>query len=184
MAAKESHLWADSYQQELQDAKEIFQIQSNIAESIAKELKAVITPEEKRLVEKLPTDNLKAYEAYLKGQFYLNKFTPEAFDSAMQYFELAKEIDPGYALAYTGICDVWTYRQQMGLVTAAEGNLKSMVAVMKAYELDSNNAVVHSSLAVKKPGECSTGKVENQVLENPFHSIPIMLWRMQCILIF
>jgi len=150
MAAKESHLWGDSYQQELQDAKDIFLIQSHIAESIAKELKAVMTPQEKQLIEKLPTDNLIAYEAYLKGQFYLNKFTPADLDSAMQYFELAKELDPDYALAYTGICDVWAYRQQWGLVTLAEGNPKSMEALMKAYALDSNNAVVQYSLAHKK----------------------------------
>jgi TolB-like protein len=149
-AAKERHLWGKSFQQELPQASDYFQLQSDIAQQIAKELNATITPQEKRFIEKLPTDNLEAYEAYLKGQFYLNKFTPDALDSAMQYFNLAKEIDPDYALAYTGICDVWSYRQQWGLVSPAEGNPKSMEAVMRAYALDSNNAIVQYTLAGKK----------------------------------
>jgi TolB-like protein/tetratricopeptide (TPR) repeat protein len=149
-AAKEGHLWGNSFERELYSVTEIFDLQRQISETIASELKAVITPEEKRLIEKRPTDNLEAYEAYLKGQFYLTRFTPEALDSAMRYFELAKENDPEYALAYSGICDVWAYRQQWGLVTPSEGNPKAMEAIMKAYMLDSSNAVVLSSLAGKK----------------------------------
>jgi TolB-like protein len=150
MAAKETHLWGESFQKNIKSAEDIFGIQTQIAETIATELKAVITPQEKQIIEKIPTVNLEAYEAYLKGQFYLNKFTPSDLDSAMQNFELAKELDPNYALAYTGICDVWAYRQQWGLVTPAEGNPKSMEAVMRAYALDSNNAVVLYTLAGKK----------------------------------
>ena len=147
---RERHLMGKSFRQKLESASTFFNIQSDVAQSIASELNATITPQEKRLIEKLPTDNLDAYEAYLKGLFYLNKVTPDALDSAMHYFELAKEIDPGYALAYTGICNVWLYRQQMGFIKPSEGNPKSMEAVMKAYSLDSNNAVVQYTLANKK----------------------------------
>jgi TolB-like protein len=70
MAEQESHLWGESYQQRLSEAEDIFRIQSEVAESIAKELRAVITPEEKDLIEKVPTNELEAYDAYLKGQFY------------------------------------------------------------------------------------------------------------------
>jgi len=147
---KERHLMGRSFRQKLESANTFFNIQNLVAQSIASELNANITPQEKKLIAKLPTDNLEAYEAWLKGQFYLNKFTPSDLDSAMQYFELAKRIDPGYALAYTGICDVWSYRQQWGLVSPAEGNPKSMEALMKAYDLDSNNAVVQYTLAGKK----------------------------------
>lgn len=147
---REKHLMGSSFRQKLESANTFFNIQSIVAQNIASELNAKITPQEKKLIEKLPTDNLEAYEAYLKGQFYLNKFTPDALDSAMVYFEHAKQIDPNYALAYTGICDVWSYRQQWGLVIPSEGNPKSMEAVMKAYALDSNNAVVQYTLAGKK----------------------------------
>jgi TolB-like protein/predicted nucleic acid-binding Zn ribbon protein len=147
---RERHLMGSSFRQKLESANAFFNLQSLVAQGIASELNAKITPLEKKLIEKLPTDNLESYEAWLKGQFYLNKFTPGDLDSAMEYFEHAKQIDPNYALAYTGICDVWSYRQQWGLVTPAEGNSKSMEAVMKAYALDSNNAVVQYTLAGKK----------------------------------
>ena len=149
-ALKESHIWSKSYEQENPEAKDYFSIQSQVAQTIATQLEAVITTKEKKLIEKKPTENLEAYKAYLKGQYYLNKFTPADLDSAMHYFELAKNIDNDYALAFTGICDVWEYRQQSGLISPAEGNPKSMEAVMRAYDLDSNNAVVQYTLAGKK----------------------------------
>jgi TolB-like protein len=152
-AAKESHLWAKSFDQEIQDAKYIFRIQSEIAQSIASELEAVLMPHEKKLIEKIPTDNLEAYEAYLKGQFYLYKTNSPDYnvlDSAMKYFEKAKDIDPTYAQAYAGICDVWAFKQQGLVVSAAEGNAKSMAALMKAIELDSTISEVQYSLAHKK----------------------------------
>jgi TolB-like protein len=149
-AAKESHLWAKSYEQENPEAKDYFSIQSQIAQTIAEQLEAVITTKEKKLIEKIPTENRDAYEAYLKGQFYLRKFTANDLDTALHYFNLAKEIDPEYALAYAGICDVWAYRQQSGIVSPAEGNVNAITAVMKAYELDSTSAEVQYSLAHKK----------------------------------
>ncbi len=150
-AEKEGHLWAKSFEQEIKDAKDIFSIQSEIAQSIASELQAVLMPHEKQLIEKIPTVNLEAYEAYLKGQFYLYKSsTPNGLDSAMKYFEKSKDIDPEYAQAYAGICDVWAIRRQSLIVTAAEGKAKSMAAVMKAIELDSTSSEVQYSLAFIK----------------------------------
>ena len=153
MAAKENHLWGESYQQEINEVKDIFRIQSQIAESIAKELKAVITPQEKELIERLPTSELEAYDAYLKGHFFWRKITPNDFDIALQYFELAKEKDPNYALAYAGICDVWIGRQQFGFASPSEAGPKAVEAAMKALELDSNRAEVHYSLALMKTWE-------------------------------
>ncbi len=149
MAAKESHLWGESYQQKIKKTEDIFNIQTQIAESIAKELKAIITPQEKDLIEKIPTKQLEAYDAYLKGRFYLYKFTPEDLEAAMKYFELAKEKDPDYALAYSGISFVWVVQMQAGYLSPAEAGPKSMEALMKAVELDSNNAeIVYSQASI------------------------------------
>jgi len=149
MAAKESHLWGESYQQKISEVEDIFSVQIQIAESIAKELKALITPQEKDLIEKIPTKQLEAYDAYLKGRFYLYKFTSEDLEAAMKYFELAKEKDPNYALAYSGISFAWAGQMQMGYLSPAEAGPKSMEALMKAVELDSNNAeIVYSQAGV------------------------------------
>ena len=175
MAAKENHLWGESYQQKITEVEDIFDIQSQIAEAIAKELKAVITPEEKQLIKKVPTSELEAYDAYLKGQFYWRKLTPNDFDIAMKYFELAREKDPYYALAYAGISDVWIGRQQMGAVSPDEAGPKAVEAAMKALELDSNRAEVHYSMAIMntwgmwnwEAGELSFKKA---ILLNPNHA--------------
>lgn len=66
----------------------------------------------------------------------------------MQYFELAKDKDPEYALAYAGICDAWNGLQQMGYVSPAEAGPKAMAAVMRALELDSTYSEVHYTLAL------------------------------------
>jgi adenylate cyclase len=175
MASKESHLWGESYQQKITEVEDIFRIQSQIAESIAKELKAVINPQEKDLIEKIPTKELEAYDAYLKGQFYWRKLTQNDLDTAMQYFELAKEKDPKYALAYAGICDVWIGRQQMGLAAPTEAGPKGMEAVMKALELDSSIAEVHYTLALIKQvvlwdWQSSDSEFKKTIKLNPNHA--------------
>ena len=149
-AAKENHLWAKSYEQEIKDAKDIFSIQSQIAQTIAEELEVVITPKEKKLIEKVPTINLEAYKAFLKGQFYLRKFTKNNLDTALQYFELAKEIDPEYALAYSGISNVWQFRVNASFASPSVAIPREMAALTKAFELDSTRAEVYHSLAFYK----------------------------------
>jgi len=147
MADRETHLWGESYQQKINDAEDIFNIQIQIAESIAAELKAIVTPEEKQLIEKIPTANLTAYDAYLKGKFYTYQTAPDSMDTAMQYFEQAKERDPEFALPYTGISFVWMLRQQLGMVPPDEAGPKIMEAVGRALELDSTLAEVHFMMA-------------------------------------
>jgi TolB-like protein len=143
MAEHESHLWGESFQQKITEVEDIFNIQTKIAETIAHELKAIITPEEKQLIEKTPTSNNEAYEAYLKGRFYCQNINQNNLDIAQKHFEIAIEKDPAYAYAYTGIAYVWLIRQQMGLAIPEEAGQKAMEAITKAAELDNNIAEVH-----------------------------------------
>ncbi|HUX94607.1 MAG TPA: hypothetical protein VMV47_02650 [Bacteroidales bacterium] len=68
-ANNERHLWAKSYDREIKQTSDIINIQVEIAKLIAKELEATITPEEKNLIEKIPTDNLEVYDFYLLGEY-------------------------------------------------------------------------------------------------------------------
>jgi tetratricopeptide (TPR) repeat protein len=99
------------------------------------------------LIEKLPTNSLEAYDAYLKGNFYLHKANQNDLDTSLLYFELAKEKDPQFALAYAGIGQVWFFRQQLGTTSPEEAGANGMAAITKAIELDSTIAEVHYSLA-------------------------------------
>jgi TolB-like protein len=166
---KESHLWANEYNRNWND---IFPVQSEVAEAIAEELKIVINPEEKKLIEKTPTKNMEAYEAYLQGKFYLRKFTQNNLDIALKYYELAKEKDPEFALAYAGICDVWFESQIQGFTLPAVAIPKAMAALTKALELDSTRAEVHYTLGninknVKWDWKSSESEFKKAIALNP-----------------
>ena len=149
MAAKESHLWAKSYQEEIKEVKDIFFIQSQIAEAIAGELNAAITPKEKEHIEKIPTDVMEAYDAYILGRHNWRKFTPGDFEIALEYFNTAVEKDNNFALAWIGIHDVWFGFLQLGFTPPSEKDPfgKYMQSLAKAQELDSSLAEVHYSMA-------------------------------------
>jgi TolB-like protein len=85
-ATKEIPLWSKSYVQQIYEATDIFKLESQIAESIAEEIEAVITPLEKQIIEKTPTSNLAAYENYILGMNYMSNYNKEDFNIALQYF--------------------------------------------------------------------------------------------------
>ena len=149
VAPKERHLWAKSYQEELKEVKDIFFIQSQIAEAIAGELNAAITPQEKKIIEKVPTNVLEAYDAYILGRHNWRKFTPGDLEIALEYFNTAVEKDNNFALAWIGIHDVWFGFLQLGFTPPSETDPfgKYMQSLLRAQELDSSLAEVHYSLA-------------------------------------
>jgi TolB-like protein/Tfp pilus assembly protein PilF len=105
---KERHLWADSYEKEIRETKDIYSTQSEIAQSIASELKATITPEEKQLIEKIPTTSLTALDFFQKGRdehtkYWVDNTKTKALDNAISYYKLALKIDSTFAQAYTGL---------------------------------------------------------------------------------
>ena len=146
-AQTDTHLWSNIFEQDYSD---IFSIYNEVAQAVAGKMKAVITFEEKQLIEKSPTSDMTAYDAYLKGNFYKDKLTEEDLDIAMQFYELAKERDPEFALAYSGIASVWICRQQMLLAKVTEAAPLSEAAILKALELDSTQSGVYSTLAARK----------------------------------
>jgi TolB-like protein len=96
-AVKENHLWADSYEKEILNVSDICSIQRQIAQEIASELKAVISPKEEDLILQIPTNNTLAYDYYLKGKQYISELR---YELAIDMFSKAIEMDPKFALAY------------------------------------------------------------------------------------
>jgi TolB-like protein/Flp pilus assembly protein TadD len=104
-AANENHLWAKSYEQEINKVSDIFDLQSRIAETIAEELKAIITPTERNLIRQRPTNDTIAYQYYLKGNQDLSKLK---FDMAIDMFGKAIEHDPDFVLARLVRADIYS----------------------------------------------------------------------------
>ena len=144
-AATDSQLWAERYERNLRD---ILVLQGEVTTAIAREINVKLTPQEQARLASARTVNPEAHEAYLKGRFHQEKFTPQDLEIAMNYFQSALEKDPNYALAYVGIASVWYSRQQMGFVPPHEAGPRLKAATAKALELDSTLAEVHYSLAI------------------------------------
>ena len=98
-ARTDEHLWAETYDRELKD---VFAIQSEVAQRIAAALKATLSPAEKKRIEQSPTQNLAAYDLYLKGRELYNRYRKADNEAAIELFQKALELDPAFALGYAG----------------------------------------------------------------------------------
>ncbi|MFY9152702.1 MAG: helix-turn-helix domain-containing protein [Prolixibacteraceae bacterium] len=108
-SSDESLVWVKEYDSQWRD---IFPVLSDVAETIAGELQAVITPEEKHLIEKVPTTNLTAYEFYQQGnyeylKFRFNRQNREALNNAENLYRKALAIDSTFALSYSGLATIF-----------------------------------------------------------------------------
>jgi adenylate cyclase len=103
-ATTDHHIWAERYDRPLKD---IFALQDEIVQKIVTTLKLQLTLQEQGILVRKTTDNLEAYDYFLRGTEYSRQFTKEANAQARQMFERAVELDPQYALAYANIG--WTY---------------------------------------------------------------------------
>ena len=113
-ARTDEHVWAETYDRELSPAA-IFDIQSDVAQRIAEAVQAELTPEEAALVAARPTESLEAYDLYLRGlAAYAGRTTLADIDAAIDFFDRAIEIDPGFALAHAGAAKAWVNRMNYG----------------------------------------------------------------------
>jgi TolB-like protein len=142
-AASETHLWGESFQQKITDIEDIFNIQITIAKSIAEELQAAISSEEKRLIEKMPAADLAVYDDYLKARSYWNDFRKESLFKAVDYLNSAIEKEPGWAPLYAGLAELWMWIQQGGYEPPSAAAPKIYENLNKAIELDQDLAEVH-----------------------------------------
>jgi tetratricopeptide (TPR) repeat protein len=103
-ADKDEHIWSSEYDR---NWKDIFSVQSEVAQAIARELDAVITPEEKQIIERIPTKSLTAYDFYQRGEEELGKHDSIALIKAQELFKKALAYDSKFSLAYVGLA--WVY---------------------------------------------------------------------------
>ncbi|UII32757.1 helix-turn-helix domain-containing protein [Fulvivirga ulvae] len=105
-ATGDRHLWAREYQRNLGD---IFDLQVDVAKSIAQEIQVIITPEEEKRIKKVPTDDMVAYDYYLQGIDALNRDSEEGVFEAIDWMEKAVKRDKNFALAYAYIAIAYYY---------------------------------------------------------------------------
>ena len=145
-ARDDRHVWADNFTSTF-STKGIFNIQRKIAEKIVNELQLKISPEKVAEITQPKTKNKNAYDHYLRGMFHFYQVTAQGLETALRYFELARDEDPNYAPAYAGIAMVWGGYIQHGLASFQEASPKVKEAAAEALALDSSLAEVHYMLA-------------------------------------
>jgi adenylate cyclase len=139
--ATRNYLWSERYDRELED---VFAIQDEISTSIVNALKLVLTPKEEAAIKKVPTQNVRAYEYYLRGRQLFHQRRGETLDAAEDMYRRAIALDPSYALAYAGLADCSVFRaQDQG--GGEEAVLQADASSKRALELDPNSAEAHSS---------------------------------------
>ena len=142
------HAWSEVYDRELED---IFEVQDEIATKIVTRLKENFAVNEKKEnVVKSPTENIDAYNLYLKGRYYWNKSNPEDIRRAIDTFEEAIRLDPNFALPYCSLSYCYSFLGSSGILPPSEAYPKAKDYTLKAIELDPNHAESHLSLATIK----------------------------------
>jgi TolB-like protein/Tfp pilus assembly protein PilF len=136
----DEYLWAHEYNRDLKD---VLALQGDVAQAIAAQIKVKLTPHEQSVLSDRGKVSPEAYEAYLRGNFYLYKLTPQSLETAQKYYKLAIEKDPQYARAYVGMAFSDFVKAQMGYESINIVSEKVEPAVAKALELDSTLAEVH-----------------------------------------
>jgi tetratricopeptide (TPR) repeat protein len=99
-------LWSERYDREMKD---VFEVQDEIAHKIADALRITLTPQEQQALAAKPTDDLHAYDLYLRGRSYARRLTRQDLEFALQMYENAVVQDSSFALAYAAIANVCAY---------------------------------------------------------------------------
>jgi len=139
-----SQLWGEQYNRRPSD---LLVIQDEIAKAIWESLKFKLTSQDQKRLAKQPTDNIEAYNLYLRGRYFWNKYNKEWVLKAIEAFKQAIAIDSNYALAYCGMADAYFRLSNLHFMPR-EVLPKAKEAALRAVEIDENLAEAHSSLAL------------------------------------
>ncbi len=143
-ASDDTHVWADVYDN---DMSEVFQVQSDLAEQVAQALDITLLEPERQALESRPTENLEAWDYYLRGEEYYNRRLIENdFRIATQMYEKAIELDPTFALAYAQLSNAHAYLYWLYYDRTEERLAMAKQAVEKALQLNPDLPEAHMAL--------------------------------------
>lgn len=144
-AASDSHLWAAEYDRDFGDALEL---QSEVAQAIAEEVRVKVTPAEQKLLAPKRMGAREAIDNYLQGRYYFNRRTEQDMRKAISYFESAIKADSRYAPAYAGLADCYNQlgTAMIGVMAPLEARRIAETAARKALEIDQDLAEAHATL--------------------------------------
>jgi TolB-like protein/Flp pilus assembly protein TadD len=143
-ASSERQLWAERYEGEIRD---VLKLQANVAQAIARQVRAQVTPEEHARLASARAVNPRAHEACLKGQFLLDRVDGTNFRKALEHFQAATDLDPAYAAAWAGMADAY-YLLSSLFLPAHEAMPRARAAAQRALEIDPQFGPAHAVLGI------------------------------------
>ena len=147
-AANDQSIWVRDYNRNLQD---VLQLQNELAMDVAQQVAGKLTSKEQsRLAARTRPVNPEAYEADLKGEYFLTKWSTEGFEKAKQYFEQSIIFDPAYAQGYAGLGEYYSIVAFLGVVPSRENYLKAEDLSRKALEIDETLVQPYVTLGMVK----------------------------------
>ena len=146
-APADQHLWAETYERDLGD---VLGLQSEVAEAIAQQVQAQLSPQQRVQFRSARPVNPEAYDAYLRGRFYFTTgFTKaDSLKKAQRLFEESIQKDPNFPLAYAGLADTYVYLAFSGQLSRERAYRAAKQALGKALELDDSIGEGHDTLGV------------------------------------
>jgi serine/threonine protein kinase/tetratricopeptide (TPR) repeat protein len=144
-AAREMHVWAESYDRQLRD---VLALQGEVAGAIADAVNVKLRTSPQTSLKTLHSPSPEAQDAYLRGRYWWNKRTREGEFKGLEFFQKAIELDPGYAAAYAGMADSYLVLAHHGRLLPLEAMPRAKVAAIRAIQLDNSLAEAHNSLAL------------------------------------
>ena len=146
-AAKDQHLWSESYEREM---KNVLALQSQVAQAIAERVHAAVTPEEEGHLSRNHVIDPDIYELYLKGRHIMERGGLEDVQNAIDDFQSGLKRDPDNALLYTGLADAYIDKMMDVHESPVEATTKARAAAERALQLDDSLAEAHTSLGMIK----------------------------------
>lgn len=134
-AKEDKHVWADHIDKDLTN---ILPFITEVSGQITEQLEIILSPEEREQVEKIYTENKKAYKLYLEGRFYYQLRTKETFEKSIDLYNQALALDSGFCLAYAGLADIYLTGTWAGFYHIETGFSISRAFALKALKIDNN----------------------------------------------
>ncbi|HET6363157.1 MAG TPA: adenylate/guanylate cyclase domain-containing protein [Gemmatimonadota bacterium] len=149
-ARTDVHLWAENYDRDLDD---IFAIQTDVAQRIVQALEVHLSPREKARIAERPTENVEAYQWFLKGRFFLARRTQDSIRLAIERFRKATEADPSFAQAWAGMADAFALLPSYSTEPTPDASAEARAAAERALLLDPGLGEAHAALGMTAQNE-------------------------------
>ena len=140
-----SHIWGGDYNRKVSD---ILSLQEELAHIISGKLRITLSSDQKQKLARQITSNPEAYQLYVKGRYYADKWTGEGWNKAIEFFRQAIDKDPSYASAYAGMAESYTMLGFNQYLPPNEAFPSAMAAAKRAVDLDDGLAEAHASMGL------------------------------------